>query len=242
MPLESGLSKLLDSHFGLSLENHFKMKNIQLIIGLLLTINIACAQNPNKKEKNMQDLPKTQVQVQEGYEIATLGAGCFWCTEAIYQNLNGVEVVLSGYSGGHVANPTYKQVTSGTTGHAEVIQIQYDPKVVTFEEILEVFWSTHDPTTLNRQGADVGPQYRSAVFFHSEDQKEKATYYKSKLDESGAFNRPIVTEITPFSNFYVAEDYHQNYYNDNGMQPYCQFVIKPKLEKFKKVFAEKLKD
>lgn len=190
----------------------------------------------------MQDLPKTQVQVQEGYEIATLGAGCFWCTEAIYQNLNGVEVVLSGYSGGHVANPTYKQVTSGTTGHAEVIQIQYDPKVVTFEEILEVFWSTHDPTTLNRQGADVGPQYRSAVFFHSEDQKEKATYYKSKLDESGAFNRPIVTEITPFSNFYVAEDYHQNYYNDNGMQPYCQFVIKPKLEKFKKVFAEKLKD
>jgi len=242
VPLESGLSKLLDSHFGLSLENHFKMKNIQLIIGLLLTINIACAQNPNKKEKNMQDLPKTQVQVQEGYEIATLGAGCFWCTEAIYQNLNGVEVVLSGYSGGHVANPTYKQVTSGTTGHAEVIQIQYDPKVVTFEEILEVFWSTHDPTTLNRQGADVGPQYRSAVFFHSEDQKEKATYYKSKLDESGAFNRPIVTEITPFSNFYVAEDYHQNYYNDNGMQPYCQFVIKPKLEKFKKVFAEKLKD
>lgn len=218
------------------------MKYTLSLILFILAAVTACAQNPNKKEKIMQDLPKTQVQVQEGYEIATLGAGCFWCTEAIYQNLNGVEVVLSGYSGGHVANPAYRQVTSGTTGHAEVIQIQYDPKIVTFEEILEVFWSTHDPTTLNRQGADVGPQYRSAVFFHSEDQKEKATYYKNKLDESGAFNRPIVTEITPFSNFYVAEDYHQNYFNDNGMQPYCQFVIKPKLEKFKKVFAEKLKD
>ncbi|EKB50725.1 peptide-methionine (S)-S-oxide reductase MsrA [Cecembia lonarensis] len=218
------------------------MKYTLLLVLFIAAVSTACAQSPNKKEKKMQDLPKTQVEVNAGYEVATLGAGCFWCTEAIYQNLNGVEVVLSGYSGGHVANPTYRQVTTGTTGHAEVIQIQYDPKVVSFEEILEVFWSTHDPTTLNRQGADVGPQYRSAVFFHSEEQQEKAMFFKRKLDESGAFDRPIVTEITAFSNFYVAEDYHQNYFNENGMQPYCQFVIKPKLEKFKKVFAEKLKD
>ena len=190
----------------------------------------------------MENLPNTVVQVPEGLEVATLGGGCFWCTEAIYQDLKGIEKVLSGYSGGHIENPSYKQVTSGTTGHAEVIQVFYDPKVITFEEVLEIFWSTHDPTTLNRQGADVGPQYRSAVFYHSESQKEKAGFYKNKLDESGAFNKPIVTEITPFSNFYVAEDYHQNYFNDNGMQPYCQFVIRPKVEKFRKVFAEKLKN
>ncbi|WP_394355067.1 peptide-methionine (S)-S-oxide reductase MsrA [Aquiflexum lacus] len=189
----------------------------------------------------MKDLPKTSVQIPEGLEVATLGGGCFWCTEAIYQDLRGVESVLSGYSGGHVDMPTYKQVTSATTGHAEVIQVFFDPTVITFGEILEVFWSTHDPTTLNRQGNDVGPQYRSAVFFHSEDQKKEAEFYKNRLTESGAFNRPIVTEITPFSNFYVAENYHQNYFNDNGMQPYCQFVIRPKVEKFKKAFAEKLK-
>jgi len=218
------------------------MKSLNFMMGMLLLATLACAQqNPSQKQKNMKDLPKTSVQVPEGFEVATLGNGCFWCTEAIFQDLKGVQSVQSGYSGGHVDNPTYKQVTSATTGHAEVIQVLYDPKVISFSEILEIFWSTHDPTTLNRQGNDVGPQYRSAVFYHSEDQKKEAEFYKTKLTESGAFNRPIVTEITPFSNFYVAEDYHQNYFNDNGMQPYCQFVIKPKVEKFKKAFAHKLK-
>lgn len=220
-----------------------KFINIKsLIIGLIFISNIACGQTNSKKTTRMQDLPKTDVQVPEGYEVATLGGGCFWCTEAIYQDLIGVEKVRSGYSGGHIANPSYRQVTTGTTGHAEVIQFFFDPKQISFAEILEIFWSTHDPTTLNRQGADVGPQYRSAVFFHSEEQKETAEFYKKKLDESKSFDRPIVTEITPFQNFYVAEDYHQNYFNDNGMQPYCQFVIRPKVEKFKKVFAEKLKN
>lgn len=217
------------------------MKYLSILILIFSIMNSACAQGSSKKEKAMQELPKTVVEVPQGWEVATLGGGCFWCTEAIYQNLKGIEQVRSGYSGGHIQNPTYKQVTSGTTGHAEVIQFFFDPNTISFEEILEVFWSTHDPTTLNRQGADVGPQYRSAVFFHSEIQKELAEFYRKKLDESGAFNRPIVTEITAFSNFYVAEDYHQNYYNDNGMQPYCQFVIKPKLDKFKKAFSEKLK-
>ncbi|MFD2202970.1 peptide-methionine (S)-S-oxide reductase MsrA [Shivajiella indica] len=217
------------------------MKSIAVIIGILLFSNLSCAQSTDKKEKKMENLPKTTVEIPEGLEVATLGGGCFWCTEAIYQDLIGVEKVFSGYSGGYLADPSYKQVTSGTTGHAEVIQFFYDPKQLSFEEILEIFWSTHDPTTLNRQGADIGPQYRSVVFYHSESQREQAEFYKKKLDESGAFNKPIVTEITPFSNFYVAEDYHQNYFKDNGMQPYCQFVIRPKVEKFKKVFAEKLK-
>lgn len=189
----------------------------------------------------MQELPKTQVKVPEGKEVATLGSGCFWCIEAIYQDLKGVSEVKSGYSGGHISKPSYRQVTSGTTGHAEVIQFFYDPNVISFQDILEIFWSTHDPTTLNRQGADVGPQYRSAVFYHSDKQREEATYFKKKLDDSKAFNKPIVTEITPFTNFYVAEDYHQYYYKDNGMQPYCQVVIRPKLEKFREVFAEKLR-
>lgn len=218
------------------------MKSLNAMMGMLLLATLACAQQtPSQKQKNMKDLPKTSVQVPEGFEVATLGGGCFWCTEAIYLDLKGVERVQSGYSGGHIDKPSYKQVTSGTTGHAEVIQFLFDPTVISFGEILEIFWSTHDPTTLNRQGNDVGPQYRSAVFYHSEDQKKEAEFYKNKLNESGAFNRPIVTEITPFSNFYVAEDYHQNYYNENGMQPYCQFVIRPKVEKFKKAFAEKLK-
>jgi len=174
-------------------------------------------------------------------ELATFGNGCFWCTEAIFQNLKGVEQVVSGYSGGHVDEPTYNQVCSGTTGHAEVIQITYDPDVITYDELLEVFWKTHDPTTLNRQGNDVGTQYRSAVFFHNEEQKEKADKYKQALDEAGAFNAPIVTEITAFDKFYPAADIHQNYYNLNGGQPYCHYVIKPKVEKFAQVFEDKLK-
>lgn len=174
-------------------------------------------------------------------DTVTFGSGCFWCTEAIFQRLKGVVSVQSGYSGGHVENPTYKEVCTGTTGHAEVCQVVYDPTIVSFAELLEVFWSVHDPTTLNRQGNDVGPQYRSAIFYHTEAQRQIAEEYKKKLDESGAFDNPIVTEITPFSTFYKAEDYHQNYFNENGQQPYCSFVIKPKVEKFQKVFKEKLK-
>ena len=177
----------------------------------------------------------------DGLQLATFGSGCFWCTEAIFQNLTGVEKVESGYSGGKVKNPTYKEVCSGLTGHAEVIQLTFNPSVISFEELLEVFWKTHDPTTLNRQGADEGTQYRSAIFYHTPEQKELAEKYKKKLDASGAFDNAIVTEITPFTVFYKAEDYHQNYYNLNGNVPYCSFVIKPKLEKFKKVFGEKIK-
>jgi peptide-methionine (S)-S-oxide reductase len=150
--------------------------------------------------------------------------------------------VTSGYSGGLVEKPTYKQVCTGTTGHAEVVQVAYDPKVVTFDEILEVFWQTHDPTTLNRQGADAGTQYRSAIFYHTEEQKSIAEDYKKRLDASGAFRAPIVTEITAFTNFYAAEDYHQSYFNENPDQGYCQMVIRPKVEKFHKVFADKLKE
>lgn len=175
-------------------------------------------------------------------EIATFGNGCFWCTEAIFQDLKGVSKAVSGYMGGETKDPTYKEVCSGTTGHAEVLQITYDPSVITFDELLEVFWKTHDPTTLNRQGNDVGTQYRSAVFYHSEEQKKLATGYKTKLDASGAWSDPIVTEITEASIFYPAEDYHQEYFSLNGSQPYCNFVIRPKVEKFKKVFADKLKD
>ncbi|HTE31291.1 MAG TPA: peptide-methionine (S)-S-oxide reductase MsrA [Chryseolinea sp.] len=177
-----------------------------------------------------------------GLHLATFGSGCFWCTEAIFQNVDGVTKVESGYSGGKVKNPTYQEVCSGLTGHAEVIQLTYDPKKVTYDELLEIFWQTHDPTTLNRQGADEGTQYRSVVFYHDATQKQLAESYKKKLDSAGAFDNPIVTEIAPFTTFYKAEDYHQNYYNLNGSAPYCSFVIRPKLEKFKKVFAQKLKN
>jgi peptide-methionine (S)-S-oxide reductase len=174
-------------------------------------------------------------------KVATFGAGCFWCTEAVFQQLKGVHSVVSGYSGGHVANPTYRQVTSGTTGHAEVTQIAFDPNVISFAELLEVFWQTHDPTTLDRQGNDIGPQYRSAIFYHDDEQRRLAEHYKQKLDESGAFGAPIVTEIAPFTEFYRAESYHQNYFDENPNQPYCAAIVRPKVEKVKKVFADKLK-
>ncbi len=173
--------------------------------------------------------------------VATFGAGCFWCVEAVFQNLKGVESVVSGYTGGQVDNPTYKQVCSGNTGHAEVIQIAYNPEEISFEELLEVFWKTHDPTTLNRQGNDAGTQYRSAVFYHNEEQRQIAQAYKQQLEASGTFDDPIVTEIVPLGKFYEAEDYHQDYYNQNGMQPYCAFVIRPKVAKFKKAFGDKMK-
>lgn len=173
-------------------------------------------------------------------EIATFGSGCFWCTEAIFQQLKGVESAISGYSGGKVKNPTYNAVCSGETGHAEVIQVKYNPEIISYTELLEVFWQTHDPTTLNQQGADVGTQYRSVIFYHNEEQKELAVILMQKLNEANIYNDPIVTEITNFSTFYKAEDSHQEYYNNNKSKPYCNFVITPKLEKFKKIFKEKL--
>jgi peptide-methionine (S)-S-oxide reductase len=176
-----------------------------------------------------------------GMAKATFGSGCFWCTEAVFQQLKGVHSVVSGYSGGSVKNPTYGQVCTGTTGHAEAIQVTYDPALISYEELLEVFWKTHDPTTLNRQGNDVGTQYRSVIFHHSDKQKELAEEYKKKLDASGLFADPIVTEIVPFTEFYRAEDYHQDYFNENSQQPYCRVMIRPKLEKLKRVFHDKLK-
>jgi len=178
----------------------------------------------------------------EKTEIATFANGCFWCTEAIFEELDGVLSATSGYSGGSIENPTYKEVCGGNTGHAECLQIVFDPAKISFDELLEVFWKTHDPTTLNRQGADVGTQYRSAVFYHNEEQKQKAEKYKAALDQSGAFDKPIVTEITPFSKFYPAENYHQQYFELNeNVNPYCKMVIRPKLDKFRKIFKERLK-
>lgn len=174
-------------------------------------------------------------------EKATFGGGCFWCVEAVFQRLKGVERVESGYAGGTLKNPTYQQVTSGTTGHAEVVQISYRPEVITFEELLEIFWKTHDPTTLNRQGADVGTQYRSVIFYHNKEQKELAEKYKQALDEAGVWDAPIVTQIEPLEEFYRAENYHHNYYNQHKNVPYCSYVIQPKVKRLHEVFADKLK-
>jgi peptide-methionine (S)-S-oxide reductase len=174
-------------------------------------------------------------------EIATFGNGCFWCTEAIFQRVDGVTSVISGYSGGSVKNPTYKEVCSGLTGHAEVVQVTFDPARVSYTDLLEIFWRTHDPTTLNRQGNDVGSQYRSAIFYHSESQRLVAEEIKQKLGEAGVYALPIVTEIVPFERFYKAEDDHQNYFNDNGNVPYCAIIVQPKVEKFKRVFSDKVK-
>lgn len=174
-------------------------------------------------------------------ETVTFGSGCFWCTEAVFQQLKGVISVLSGYSGGHVENPSYEHVVAGRTGHAEVCQIQFDPEQISYEDMLEVFFNTHDPTTLNRQGNDVGTQYRSTIFYHSDEQKEIAERVKDELDKSGTWKNPLVTEIVPFTKFYPAEDYHQNYFRDNPNQGYCRVVIAPKLNKFEKVFKLKIK-
>lgn len=174
-------------------------------------------------------------------EKATLGGGCFWCLEAVYVELKGVEAVVSGYAGGTVTNPTYREVCTGTTGHAEVVQLVFDPDVISYGDILQAFFATHDPTTLNRQGADVGTQYRSAIFYHSAAQKETAEKMIVELNEAEIWPNPIVTEVVPLEIFYAAEDYHQDYYQYNSQQPYCQIVITPKLAKFRKAFAEQLK-
>ncbi|MBL7694823.1 MAG: peptide-methionine (S)-S-oxide reductase MsrA [Ferruginibacter sp.] len=199
----------------------------------------SCAQKDNsvKTKKDSKMNASTSLTL----DTATFGTGCFWCTEAIFQQLDGVEKVTSGYSGGTVANPTYEEVCSKTTGHAECLNIVYDPKKISFDELLEIFWQVHDPTTLNRQGADAGPQYRSVIFWHNEEQRAKASKYKTELDKSGAFDKPIVTTLEKFTVFYPAEAYHQNYYRNNPGQGYCQFVIRPKVEKFEKVFKNKLK-
>lgn len=174
-------------------------------------------------------------------ETATFASGCFWCTEAVFGRLQGVKSVLPGYSGGRVENPTYEQVCSGRTGHAEAAQIEFDPAVISYEKLLDVFWHTHDPTTLNRQGNDVGTQYRSAIFYHDERQREIAEKSKMELEKSGAYGDPVVTEIVPFKKFYVAEDYHKNYYDQNREAPYCAFVIDPKIRKLTKQYANQLK-
>lgn len=186
---------------------------------------------------------QTEVLQSESQEhaTATFGAGCFWCSEAVFQELDGVVAVISGYSGGDRDRSTYAAVSTGESGHAEVVQITYDPQVIGFDELLQVFWKTHDPTTLNRQGADVGPQYRSVIFYHDETQKDIATQYKRQLDQSGQFAAPIVTEISPFERFYTAEGYHQNFFSTNPDQPYCRLVIGPKLQKFRKDFGSKLR-
>jgi peptide-methionine (S)-S-oxide reductase len=173
--------------------------------------------------------------------VATLGGGCFWCLEAVYEQLRGVERVESGYAGGRVANPTYRDVCTGTTGHAEVVQVTFDPAVTSFREILEVFFTVHDPTTLNRQGPDVGTQYRSAVFYHSPEQKRVAEEVIAGLNREGVFGRPVVTELVPFTSFYKAKDDHQGYYRDNPAQPYCTAVVGPKVAKFRQKFADKLR-
>ena len=206
------------------------------------TILTSCAQkHTDYQASNKSKSEEASTKKINTMDTAILGAGCFWCVEAQFQLLDGVQSVVSGFSGGTVKNPSYKEVCTGTTGHAEVCQIVYDPAKLSFDELLSVFWKTHDPTQLNRQGNDMGTQYRSVIYYKNEKQKELAEKYKKELNASGAFDKPIVTEISPFTVFYKAEDYHQNYFNQNGNESYCHYTIQPKVEKFKKVFEGKLK-
>lgn len=210
------------------------MKKLIIFLTLFIAIQqagIGADQNEDQRSNNKKAME----------EKATFGNGCFWCSEAIFERVKGVSSVVSGYSGGHVKNPGYKEVCSGLTGHAEVIQITFDPSLVSFLELLEIFFKTHDPTTLNRQGADVGTQYRSVVFYHSEEQRKTTEEIISSLDAEGIWKDPIVTELSSFEKFYPAEDYHQEYFENNSTQGYCRMVIQPKVEKFTKVFKDKLK-
>lgn len=210
--------------------------NRMLLILTAIFLVTGCRSNTTNNNLQMDESAKGVIT-----DTATFASGCFWCVEAIFQELKGVISVTSGYTGGKIKNPTYREVCSGLTGHAEACQIVYDSAVISYDELLEAFWASHDPTTLNRQGADQGTQYRSAVFYHNDAQKQLAETYKSKLNTEKAFDKPIVTEITAAVVFYAAEDYHQNYFNQNGDVPYCTFVIIPKLDKFRKVFKDKLK-
>ncbi len=209
------------------------MKNILFIFSFLSFVSCSAKQTTHNVHSD-------QI-ISSNLDTATFGAGCFWCVEAVFQEVKGVEKVVSGYSGGTVKNPSYRAVCTGNTGHAEVVQVYYNPELVSFETLLEIFWGTHDPTTLNRQGADVGTQYRSVIFYHSEEQKSISQSFKKKLNQEQAFPKPIVTEIAPFTKFYLAENYHQDYYELNGTEPYCRAVITPKMDKLHKVFGDKLK-
>ena len=209
-------------------------KIIYLILLYLISIRGYVEVEKISGETNMID--------NENLKKATFGSGCFWCTEAVFERVEGVHSVVSGYAGGDIENPTYEQICSGSTGHAEVTQITYDPGITTYDELLQIFWRTHDPTTLNRQGNDVGSQYRPVIFYHDDEQQHLAETYKEDLIASGAWKDPLVTEIVPLTVFYKAEDYHQNYYENNPNQGYCAFIIAPKLEKFEKVFKEKIKN
>jgi peptide-methionine (S)-S-oxide reductase len=204
-----------------------------------LSNSSSSSEDPSRMQK--KETGKRNMESNPEFKLATFGGGCFWCTETIFQRLNGVEKVVSGYSGGHIEHPTYEQVCTGTTGHAESIQINYDPSKVAYDALLEVFWKTHNPTEKNRQGNDVGPQYRSVIFYHDAEQKKLAEAYRTELEAQKIWDRPIVTEIVPFSKFWPAEDYHQNYYNNNISKGYCAVVITPKIEKFKKIFKDRLK-
>ena len=216
---------------------HWKIAGLSLL--LIWSITACAAEESNttasEESQNSKDMESVDM------DTATFGAGCFWCVEAVFQELKGVDKVVSGYAGGFVKNPSYKEVCTGRTGHAEVAQISYDPEVISYAELLQVFWKVHDPTTLNRQGNDVGTQYRSSIFYHNQEQKEKASFYLKKLNDSGAYPDPVVTTIEELTEFYPAEDYHQAYYNNNSSQPYCRFVIQPKLDKIREAFADKLK-
>jgi len=207
-------------------------------IFLFLLISLTAC-NKSKDANNLKD--EDMMDTTAKLDTATFGSGCFWCAEAIFERVKGVHKVISGYAGGSVDQPSYEQVCTGKTGHAEVVQITFDPSIVSYADLLKIFWKTHDPTTLNRQGADVGTQYRSVIFYHSDEQKKFAEHYKRELDNSGAWDDPVVTEISAYATFYPAEKYHQNYFANNPTQGYCSFVIAPKVEKFEKVFKEKLK-
>lgn len=207
-----------------------QLHSIILAVTMILAGSTVCSQN------NMNSDEKKEI-----LKEATFGSGCFWCTEAIFTRLKGVIKAVSGYSGGTEHNPDYKLISSGTTDYAEVVQITYNSEVITYDKLLEVFWNTHDPTTLNRQGADVGPQYRSVIFYHDNEQKKKAEFFKKELDTAKIWDKPIVTEISPYPGFYKAEDYHQDFYENNPSYGYCNFVITPKVEKFEKIFKDQLK-
>jgi peptide-methionine (S)-S-oxide reductase len=228
----------------------FKKLNFKSMIMLFITsilswlTSVGCESTPSVKTNS--DAQKLLVTMQdtvqnEGLEVATLGGGCFWCIEAPFDDLKGVEKAVSGYTGGEKANPTYQEVCYGTTGHAEVVNVYFNPKVISYEDILRVFFTLHDPTTLNRQGNDVGTQYRSAIFYHSDAQMQSAAKIIDEIQKSGLYSRKFVTEVTKFTHFYPAENYHQEYYKLNGHAPYCQFVISPKMSKFRKEFRDKLK-
>lgn len=217
--------------------------------GILLAVCfIACANANNKSNNNLNSTMNNNEEkspsfggTKGGLDTALFGAGCFWCVEAVFQQLEGVESVTSGYSGGHIVNPTYEEVCSKTSGHVEVTKIVFDTTKISYDELLEVFWKTHDPTTIDQQGADKGPQYRSVVFYYNDAQKQKAEYYKQEINNQKLYPNPIVTAIEPAQTFYPAEAYHQNYYNENPDQMYCRYVIQPKLEKFEKLFKDKMK-